>query len=190
MATQFFYLTVQILFRPCLLTLYLWYLDRGWYVAILSPRTRGYQSFITVLVAWGLSASCYPSIALYRLSLPIFSYFFGRVYSTYLWYLDRGWYVAVLSLRTRGIRQMLQFLLVARGLSTSFYLLHRILSSLSSYIFLNRHTLRAVISYSLSLLQSSDVLVILCFLTANIRVTLALRRVTHPLIIIMVYIFN
>jgi hypothetical protein len=78
---------------------------------------------------------------------------------------------------------MLQFLLVARGLSTSFYLLHRILSSLSSYIFLNRHTLRAVISYSLSLLQSSDVLVILCFLTANIRVTLALRRVTHPLII-------
>jgi hypothetical protein len=80
---------------------------------------------------------------------------------------------------------MLQFLLVARGLSTSFYLLHRILSSLSSYIFLNRHTLRAVISYSLSLLQSSDVLVILCFLTANIRVTLALRRVTHPLIIIM-----
>jgi hypothetical protein len=47
--------------------------------------------------------------------------------------------------------------------STSFYLLHRILSSLSSYIFLNRHTLRAVISYSLSLLQSSDVLVILCF---------------------------
>ena len=69
--------------------------------------------------------------------------------------------------------------------STSFYLLHRILSSLSSYIFLNRHTLRAVISYSLSLLQSSDVLVILCFLTANIRVTLALRRVTHPLIIII-----
>ncbi len=30
--------------------------------------------------------------------------------------------------------------LVARGLSTSFYPLHSILSSLSSYIFINRHT--------------------------------------------------
>ena len=53
---------------------------RGWYVAVL--RTRGSQSIITVLVARGLSTSCYPFIALYRLSLPIFSYFFGRVYST------------------------------------------------------------------------------------------------------------
>ena len=51
MATQFFYLILQILFLAVSTCHNLWYLDRGWYVAVLSLRTRGYQSFITVLVA-------------------------------------------------------------------------------------------------------------------------------------------